>query len=266
MKILVTGARGMLGKRVVQKATLRGYDVLAVGHEQLPIDSAFRTLQVISAYQPDVLINCAGALPDRSKKELILTNALGPHILHTHLPRRARMIHMSTDCVFNGYTIPSTYRYTRHDIPNAKEPYGQTKLLGEVAAENVLNVRGSFIAPEHGFLRWLLDAKRGVELWRNAHWTGTSADEMALQLVTLAESRESGYTLHVASPDVWSKADMGKYLIDNLGLDLEIQFVDNPLTNRALYPDIRTMSIAEMLSGLVGELKAKQHLREVSNA
>lgn len=262
MKILVTGARGMLGKRVVRQAARR-HDVFAVGHERLPIDSAFHALQVISAYRPDVLINCAGALPGRSKKELILTNALGPHILHTHLPRRARMIHMSTDCVFNGY-IPPTYRHTRQDIPDATEPYGQTKILGEVAAENVLNVRGSFIAPEHGFLRWLLDAKRGVELWRNAYWTGTSADEMARHLVTLAESNESGYTLHVASPDTWSKADMGKYLIENLGLDLEMKFVDNLLINRSLQADIQTISIAEMLSGLVEELKSKQV--ELSNA
>lgn len=264
MKILVTGAMGMLGKRVVRQAAHR-HDVLAVDHEHLPIDSAFHALQIISACQPDVLINCAGALPGRSKKELILTNALGPHILHNHLPRRARMIHMSTDCVFHGYTIPPTYRYTRQDIPDATEPYGQTKILGEVAAANVLNVRGSFIAPEHGFLRWLLDAKHGVELWKNAYWTGTSADEMALKLVTLAESRESGRTIHVASPDTWSKADMGKYLIENLDLHLEMKFVDNNLINRSLQADIQTMSIAEMLSGLVDELKAKQQV-EVPNA
>ncbi len=93
-------------------------------------DSVQRTLDHI---KPDVVINCIGIIKQQpiAKDPIasITLNALFPHRLaHACQAVGARMIHISTDCVFSG----SKGNYTETDIPDANDLYGRTKLLGEV--------------------------------------------------------------------------------------------------------------------------------------
>ena len=231
MKLWVTGSSGMLGKRAVEAARRRGHDVIATTHWDCPIESLGVVMRLVHEARPDAIINCAGSLPGAHPIDMIQANTLGPHVLAN---TKIRLVHMSTNCVFSGRTI----RHTRStDLPDPADLYGRTKLAGEVDAPHVLNVRGSFIGPECGFLHWLLTAQGEVEAWDNAWWNGTTADIMAFKLVELAEGHQVG-VVHVSSETEVSKGWMMQMFTDALNLPLEITHTEEPRIFRALEPDV----------------------------
>lgn len=243
----------MLGEAVALEAVHRG-------HEIAPTEVRIQRLSQVEAaarqIDPQVIINCVGALPASSTPiQMMRANALGPHVLAAlGIP----MVHMSTDCVYSGLDYP------RKDRPDPQDAYGRSKLAGESREPHVVNVRGSFIGPNHGFLRWLLDARGEIELWNEAWWSGGLVGEMARALVSLAEALRMGQAmgkkhsnvLHVAAPEPVTKAAMGGYLIRNLGLPVIPRYVDQPRILRGLIPDMRLEPVGVGLSRLVyGERK-----------
>src|SRR3990167_5656427 len=94
MNLWVTGAGGMLGKRVAAAAWTAGHTVAATTHWQCPLDDLGIILRHIQNFQPDAIINCAGALPGARPLDMVVANALGPHNLAY---AGVRLVHMSTD-------------------------------------------------------------------------------------------------------------------------------------------------------------------------
>lgn len=257
MIIWVPGARGLLGRAVVEAADKRGHTVLGPTHSQTPIED-WQSIQVGSpagrpGYSLGAIINCAGVLPGRGYHETILTNALGPH----NLARLGiRLVHMSTDCVFSGrkYTTRNGYGLDSGLTPDPVDLYGRTKLAGEPSGGHVLVVRGSFIGEGAGFLGWLLSATGKVEAWERAHWNGTSVDIMAEQLVIQAEGRRTG-VIHIASPTEVTKAFMITYLQEQLDLPIKPISAVEPAIWRVLWPDIEVPPVEEMLHGLAESIR-----------
>src|SRR3990167_1673949 len=166
MNVCVIGGQGMLGSRVVLEARRRGHET-----SEFPIPQ-----------QTELIINCAGKIPLKNPtyEQMIETNAILPWQLAS---MNIRLIHMSTDCVFSGSEKKALESTTR---PDPVDLYGRSKLCGEAGGDHVLNVRGSFIGPEHGFLAWLLAARGTVDAWIHAWWNGGSVEAMARALVDLA--------------------------------------------------------------------------------
>ncbi|MGB0744905.1 MAG: SDR family oxidoreductase, partial [Opitutales bacterium] len=145
MKILLTGASGLLGNAYAAAAIRRGHDVTALSNTMAPtVPGLFRSIQMnlaevveltplILELWPDVIVNCAAisnptsvdAEPELAEK---INVALPRHLaqLSTHLG--ARLIHISTDMVFDGKS-EEPYRST--DMPAPTNLYGQTKLMSE---------------------------------------------------------------------------------------------------------------------------------------
>lgn len=253
MKIWVTGSGGGLGSRVAKAVTAKGHECIPTAHWACPIDSLYYVTRV-SETNPHVIINCAGRLPGTESLDMVLANAVGPHILATLTRKGIRIVHMSTDCVFAGH------RRTRHssgDLPDPADLYGRTKLLGEVEAKGILNVRGSFISKEAGFLKWLLDAEGEVEAWDSAEWTGTTADVMAEKLVELAEGNLEG-VIHVASDQLTTKGWMVDMFAEALKLPVKVTHKSFPHIFRALESQIpwkRVGSFSGLLALLPSTLK-----------
>ena len=131
MRVLVAGARGLLGAAIVQE--FGGVDLHAFGHRELDVASESSVAGVVARVRPDVVINCAAYNDvDRAEREpdaALRTNALGV----LSLARAARdvsavFVHYSTDFVFDGET---NRPYVEDDAPNPRGVYATSKLVGE---------------------------------------------------------------------------------------------------------------------------------------
>lgn len=239
MRTLIFGAGGMLGKAILRAARERDIPTLAVEHSHGPIESLSHAAEVIATAQADVVINAAGVIPLRHRQmsEMIRANALGPHVLADACRvHGARLFHVSTDCVFSG-SLPQNDRYTAGvHTPDAQDDYGRSKALGEVSAEHVVNLRTSFVGPEHGLWAWLQLHPPGAEVpgWRHALWTGSTADAVARGIVGMLSEDVPGGTYHLATGTATTKAAMLHVMNNRLGLRLDVRSVDEPVVNRAL--------------------------------
>jgi dTDP-4-dehydrorhamnose reductase len=137
-----------------------------------------RVEKTISEHKPDVVINAIGivkALEEKSGTLLnIWINALFPHQLYRLCQAQgARLIHLSTDCVFSG----DKGGYREDDPSDAEDIYGKTKYLGEVSDSGALTIRTSFIGREltsaNGLLEWFISNRNGtVDGYTDAIFTG----------------------------------------------------------------------------------------------
>lgn len=245
-KILVLGASGMLGHKLMQRLgtcfevqgtvrkaaeQYRKYSALA-GASLIPFVEAQRPESLASAIAmaaPDVVINCVGVIKQlkEAKDPLIAiqVNAMLPHQLAVLCSAsKARLIHFSTDCVFSG----RKGNYTEEDIPDATDLYGRTKLLGEVTGPGCLTLRTSIIGRElergSSLIEWFL-SQRGARVrgFVRALYTGLTTIAMAnLVGEVVADSPDLEGLWHVSSDPI-SKYEL-LHLVNrvyNLGIEIE---------------------------------------------
>lgn len=194
-RILVLGANGMLGNAVYRTfANSNGYEVVGTVRRagtniELPERPNAKMLvgvdfehfdTVIDAFEkvrPNIVINCVGLVKQlASSNDPLVTlpiNAMLPHRLArlTALVN-ARLIHVSTDCVFAG----SNGDYLESDAPDALDLYGRSKLLGEVDYPHAITLRTSIIGTElnggHGLVGWFLAQCGSVKGFSKAIFSG----------------------------------------------------------------------------------------------
>lgn len=165
------------------------------------------------------VINCAGLVKQREApdSEFIRVNAYGPQRLAEicdHI--EARLIHISTDCVFRG---PGPHG--ERDVPDADDIYALSKRAGEVVRPPHLTVRGSFIGfGERGLLHDLATQAR-VRASRRLLWRGNTVDAVADMLVVLAQRPEIAGLLHLPGHDM-SRLELCWRLVEHFRLACEV--------------------------------------------
>ena len=258
MRIVVLGATGMLGHKLWQRLSDRFPDTCALIRRQRTdlrnhglfdrgqvldgIDvSEFAVLRsALERLRPDVIINCVGVTKRREAAvdpvPSMTLNALLPHHLAAWGQRHgSKLIHFSTDCVFDG----RAGGYTEESLTNAEDLYGRTKALGEIAAPNALTIRSSFIGREltNGteLLEWFL-AQRGrkVSGFRQALYTGVSSIYLADLVADILLRRPELNGLYNLASEVVSKLDLLSLARDKFGIDVEIQPDDSYVCKRNL--------------------------------
>jgi dTDP-4-dehydrorhamnose reductase len=139
---------------------------------------------VIAEARPHVVINAVGLV-----KQIAAGNAVPAAVpINTLLPHRlkalaavagARLVHISTDCVFSG----AKGNYTEDDKPDAADVYGLSKYLGEVTGDNVITLRTSIIGHEldssNGLVEWFLAQKGKVKGFERAVFSGLPTVELS---------------------------------------------------------------------------------------
>lgn len=236
MRIAVLGSGGMLGKAILNACAIQNVACWPYEHNDFDIADA-------STYATfddcDVVINCVGVIPNRFSGApsgvMVAANALGPHVLAAVCGKP--IIHVSTDCVFSGiYDEPYPITFN----PDPIDLYGRTKLVGEVKADNVLNVRTSFIGFDHGLLHWLCSFSDYSTLdgWEYAWWSGSTVWAVAAELVKLAGNFPGGGIAHLATAQPVSKLNVLLYLKAVLDLKVQIRPVMRPIIDRSLEPTI----------------------------
>jgi dTDP-4-dehydrorhamnose reductase len=255
-RVLVVGGTGMLGHKAWQilrdrmEAWCTVRDRRAVEHTGLyagdrVIDAVtaddFASIErAFSVARPTAVVNCVGIVKQLKAASdpipSIVINALFPHRLAA-LARStgARLIHVSTDCVFAG----SRGHYAEQDPPDAYDLYGRTKLLGEVAGPGCLTVRTSIIGRElaatTGLVEWLLAQRGGrVKGFTHAIFSGLTTASLARVLADVIErhaSLEGVY--HVAAAPI-TKYDLLHRLNEAFGAGVDIEPSDSLRIDRSL--------------------------------
>lgn len=209
MKVLVTGAGGMLGRAVVKEFTEKGVEIVALTHSDLDISNREAVYAVLGRDRPDYVINCA-ALTDvdgceSDVSENIPVNTLGPgNLALASRAIGAGLLTVSTDYVFDGRKDGF---YTQRDTPNPLNAYGRAKLHGErlAAVSNartiVARVGWMFDAGGRNFLSKiprLIANGEAFEAINDNFGTPTYAPHAALRLLELA-MRDIPGTYHIAN-------------------------------------------------------------------
>ena len=228
MKILVFGATGMLGHKLVQELS-KTEEVFATvrissrtAFERLKIIDPCRLVnfsihydicEAIRSCHPDAVINCIGIVKqlEQAKYSLptITTNSLFPHQLNEacrHLDIK-RMIHVSTDCVFNGKKDEGAPPYGEMDVPGPEDLYGRSKLLGEVSEAPGVTLRTSIIGRElystTGLVEWFLSQKdKKVKGFSKALYTGFTTIEFARVVRHALQAALEPGVYHVSSDEI----------------------------------------------------------------
>lgn len=202
MRVLVLGATGMLGSAMVRllgrseeleivaasrsanasRLFPAGVRADFIGH--VDAESPDSLADLFAKIQPEVVVNCVGLVKQAADAKSVMAavpiNTLLPHRL-ARLAEicRARLVHISTDCVFSG----ERGNYREHDRADASDVYGLSKYLGEVSGEHALTLRTSIIGHELrgrlSLLEWFLAQQGSVKGYTRAVFSGFPTVELA---------------------------------------------------------------------------------------
>ena len=259
-KVFVLGGNGMLGHKVFQVfneeyethasfLSLKDYTSAFPVYKEVPTSrihigvnaldfSGLNTL--ITDVKPDVVVNCIGLIKQLEEASdhilVIKMNSVLPHSLAKICSEcGARLVHVSTDCVFSG----DKGNYTEDDPSDVMDLYGKSKYLGEVNYAPHLTVRTSIIGREWirstALLEWFLAQKgKTVRGYKNAVYTGFTTEAIArLIKKTVTERPDITGLWHVSSNPV-SKLELITRIKDAWGLEIGIETFEDVPCDRSL--------------------------------
>lgn len=264
-KILIVGSKGMAGHMLRQfLIESSGFNVIDISRDGESFKSTYtfdltdlRQLEsVLDIEKPDLIINCVGVLnqaaesnPERS----IFINSFIPHFLSG---RCKRLIHISTDCVFNG----RKGNYSESDTKDGFGFYAESKSLGEVTYGPHLTIRTSIIGPElkmngGGLLHWFLNQRAQIKGYSNALWSGVTTLQLAKFIEDLIDKPEIKGLIHYTNNSKISKLNLLKLIALTFSKKIDIMpyedyFVDKSLVNTRADVDFKIPNYNDMLMEL----------------
>jgi dTDP-4-dehydrorhamnose reductase len=285
MRVLVTGAGGMLGRDVVLAATNAGHVVSAHAHTDLDITEADSVAARFEREHPDVVINCAawtdvdGA--EEAEDQAMAVNGRGAgNVAAAAAAVGAKVVFVSTDYVFDGHNDSP---YVEVDQPSPQSAYGRTKLAGEEAtgAANRRHfiVRSSWLFGTAGrnFVETMLQlaADHGeVLVVRDQVGSPTYTWHLASGIVRLIEGDSWGIH-HMAAAGACSWYDFAREIFDQAKVKCKVlsgttDMLARPAP-RPAYSALATQRETPILlpswrDGLAGYLAQRESEREVAQA
>ena len=204
--ILVLGVNGMAGHMIANYLKSNDYNVKTSSrmyYSDIILDIEKDDITFLKDYNFTHIINCIGLLPKDCENNLdkaININTTFPKrlsLLFAHT--KTKIIHLSTDCVFNGKEKRLYYPY---DIKNAEDYYGLSKSNGELNNNKDLTIRTSIIGPEikqnpSGLFEWLHN-NDNINGWTNAFWNGVTTLELA-KAIEMSLFRNDTGIVHLSS-------------------------------------------------------------------
>ena len=258
MKVLVLGVTGMLGNAVFRVfgadaehevwGTLRSgaalryfpqqrHARLVTGVDVLDQDTL---VAVLAKVRPDVVINCVGLIKQLADAKDPLTalpiNAMLPHRLARLCAlASARLIHISTDCVFSG----RKGSYLESDLSDAEDLYGKSKYIGELHdLHNAITLRTSIIGHElssnYALVDWFLSQKGSVKGYSHAIFSGLPTVELARVMKDFVVPLPQLNGLYHVAAEPIAKRDLLQLVALQYGKEIEIRPDDALVINRSL--------------------------------
>ncbi|MEC0258405.1 dTDP-4-dehydrorhamnose reductase [Paenibacillus lautus] len=276
MKVLVTGAKGQLGQDATNVLTEVGYQVIGCGREELDITNMEQCGQVISAYNPDIIIHCAAfTAVDAAESDMdgaYLVNAIGTRNVAVSAEKLGTtVVYISTDYVFNGN---SETTYVEYDDTDPQTIYGRSKLAGEQMIRNFCSkwfiVRTSWVFGLHGnnFVKTMLrlgQEKPQLKVVNDQKGSPTYTVDLAKFLLNLISTEKYGlYHASNSGSCTWYEFTQAIFeeARDQLGLEITAEL--QPCTTAEFpRPAPRPAnSVMDHLSIRLNQLQDLPHWRE----
>lgn len=277
-RVLICGSNGLLGQRMsLLLSNNTAYEVLNTSRDrsfvfddrlfdytQLDITQKGDAKSLISSFQPSVIINAAGATDvdwcETHREEAWNVNVVGvENLVEASRKVGAKLIHVSTDYVFDGKNSP----YAENAQPNPINYYGKTKLAGEnaIRAGGIPNaivrsivVYGSGINVRKNFALWVigsLHAGKRIRCVDDQYGNPTHVSDLAQAILKIFETDRCGL-YHVCGRDKINRYDFAIQAADIFGLDSSL--IDRSKTSELAQPAARPL-----VTGFV-TLKAESEL------
>ena len=248
MRFLVLGAGGMAGHLASIYLSEKGHDVVGLARRELPFleesvvcdardEASLRMIVKDGSF--DAVVNLIGVLnaaADRDPAAAVFLNSYLPHMLAEATEGMpARVIHVSTDCVFAGNTGP----YTEASAPDGRTMYDATKALGELKDDKNLTLRQSIVGPDIneggiGLLNWFMAQQGSVGGYSNAMWTGLTTLELAKAVEQCAQDGSAGLVNMVPDSAI-SKLELLRLFNAHMRKDpVDIEPVEEPHLDKSL--------------------------------
>jgi len=193
-KVLILGSTGLIGHQVYYYlkqhsdyalSTIAFRKKLVEDTILLDIRDEAKFINTIRDINPDIIINCIGMLIDGANKDpksAIFVNAYMPHsLMQLADDIQAKLIHISTDCVFSG---DKKEAYIETDPKDGKDTYAKTKGLGEIINQKHLTLRTSVVGPElkedgEELFHWFMKQSDDINGFTESIWSGVTTLELA---------------------------------------------------------------------------------------
>lgn len=243
--VLILGASGMLGSAMLRVfseseghralGTVRSARALKLLPERLhaslivgvDVENFDSLSRAIGWARPNVVVNCIGVVKQVAGSDdpldAVPINSLLPHRLARLCElASARLVHISTDCVFSG----QRGRYTEDDFADANDVYGRSKFLGEVDYSNAITLRTSIIGHElegaRSLISWFLAQPGPIKGFTRAIFSGLPTNELARVIRDfVVPHRELRGTYHVSAEPI-SKFDLLSLVATAYGKNISI--------------------------------------------
>ena len=234
MKILVTGSKGQLGNELqLMAANLPEHEFIFTDYQELDITSHDLVNRFVQETRPDRIINCAAYTSvDKAETEpeaAYRLNAGGPgYLAAAAASHGARMIHISSDYVFNGRNYKP---YLETDAVEPAGVYAKSKALGE---NNVMNaapgsiiIRTSWLYSAHGqnFVKTILRVGKEKGLLKvvaDQIGSPTWAYDLANAILNLIDKNADGGIYHFSNEGVCSWYDFARTIIELSGIQCKV--------------------------------------------
>lgn len=256
-RILVIGAAGMLGNallryfsnetghvvfgsvRSARSASLLPGALRSSVISGIDVDNPDSLVRLVGDTRPTILVNCVGLVKQlqgsRDPLSALSINSALPHRLaHLAAASGARLVHLSTDCVFSG----TRGMYKEDDTPDATDLYGRTKLLGEVDTDNAITLRTSIIGHElgtsHSLVCWFLSQQEAATGYRRAVFSGLPTVEIARVIDRHVLPNPGMRGLYHLSAAPIDKYRLLQLIAERYGKTIRIEPADSPVIDRSL--------------------------------
>lgn len=256
-KILVLGASGMLGNAVFRVLvgspqldvvgtvrSSRSVGLLPIMLRErlvsgVDVENSDNLVSLFSKVRPTVVVNCIGLVKQLAESDdplqAIPVNSILPHRLARLCDAvGARLVHMSTDCVFSG----TKGMYTEADFADADDLYGRSKFLGEVDYPNAITLRTSIIGHElegtRSLINWFLSQEGRVKGYTSAVFSGLPTVEIARIIRDYVLPRQELHGVFNVSAEPINKFDLLTLVAEIYGKSIEIVSDDKLIIDRSL--------------------------------
>ncbi len=231
MKVLITGAKGQLGRELIKQMEREDYELILTDVDTLDITSSSQVYEYVNKFKPHVIVNCAAHTQvDKCEEEedkAFLINALGPkNLAQAAYAIGAEMVHISTDYVFPG---DINKPLTEFEVTNPQTVYGKTKLIGEELVKE--------FNPKHYIIRtaWLygdgnnfvktmlaLSLKNStLKVVSDQIGTPTSTFDLAKVIIALIKSKDYG-TFHCTCKGQCSWYDFAQKIFELKNIEVKV--------------------------------------------
>lgn len=287
-KILVLGSTGLIGHQVYNYLKNNSeYELTNISYRKqfdentviLDIRNEKQFINTIETIKPDIIINCIGILIDGANKDpenAIFINAYMPHRLARLANElNAKLIHISTDCVFSGNKKEP---YLEGDEKDGKDTYAKTKGLGEIINDRHVTLRTSVVGPElktngEELFHWFMMQEGAIGGFTKAIWSGVTTLELARAVKWAIESEITGL-YHITNNQPINKYDLlnlfKKYTKKEIqinkveGRDVDKSFIDTRKEINYTIPNYETMikNMVELIKN--NPLLYKQYIKFIN--